>query len=1761
MAANSSASDSRHQLPVTPPIQISKDVQGSDNPLPLSPQWLLPKPGESKPGIGTGEGHFSQHPAYGDRSEIKKSSGTGEEMNEIHKKKDVFRPSLLDMETGRRDRWRDEERDTNSLVRKDRWRDGDKEHGDNRRMDRWTENSSSRHFGEARRTPSDRWTDSGNRDTNYDQRRESKWNTRWGPDDKETDGLREKWSDSSKDSDMHHDKGLSHVSGHGKDEKEGENYRPWRSNLLQSRGRGDPTHHQNLTPNKQVPAFSYSRGRGEGTPPVFSAGRGKLISGGNSINSVSTHSQSLAILSDRVESNHGEYLPLRYSRTKLLDVYRMTDMRSYKKLIEGLAQVPSLTQEEPLEPLAFYAPNPDESAVLKGIDKGDIVSSGAPQISKDGSVGRNSVDFTPSRRTKHDSREDLSLAVDDSKDENSDNLKGGYANYSDGSSLDRQTHNYVSNTKMETIQDQKSHTDNKFRTEASKEDSTPYRRPEVPINREASMQENNSVQSGTPWRTSSLGESSYVGSYGQRDIPSDIRAKSPDMAWSQLQKDTTKQWEGDMAKSLYSRDEAKWQTSEDPVIKRQSSIVMDREQESRKISQPTPEELVLYYKDPQGEIQGPFRGIDIIGWFEAGYFGIDLLVRLAGASNDSPFSLLGDVMPHLRAKARPPPGFNVPKHNETDALNRPNYSGFDVMRNETRHKESSAMEAENRFLESLMAGNMSNIPQGFQGYVGNNPSGGPPSGLDISNDPYLLVKRMSLERQRSLPNPYSFWPGRDAAPMVSQSDIVSDSQTPHAKLLSSVTDNSRQPPHSQSAELMSILQGLSDRSASSINGGVSGWPNFSAQSGLDPIQNKPDFHHTQNFPPQSAFGIQNQRLQTQSPTSLVNLLGQTIDNPAAGLSTPEKVISSSLSQDPQVLNMLQQHQYLLQAQSQAPVPAQQLLLLDQLLLFKQQQKQEEQQQLLRQQQLLSQVLSEHHSHQLFNEQSYAPSQAAIPADPSRLQSSQELLQGGLQIPVPKMRDERMKDLLNLPPQVTQDLGHSSGSDFVQFPHQVFNHQKSWTATRPEQIDDIHLKDKLAAPIEGESFPSLDVMNKSLCESSLLEKPVFSSDGHAPLSDEKASEDIHRADETIKDATEDSLPSEFCELPFVPPTGICESIASMPEHSNDVKAQPDVALDALQVESKKSIDGLSMVTEVKSVEVREGKKGSEKKSRKQKSGKSQSSDQSKGVTKISSLQQSKQSETGGLIGERKSETNNNAGETHYVTSTQKKRESDSVAVTAENPDAQHIKSSLPENISGNDVETVEIDSEFRSVASASVPNSQIEPGHRAWKPAPGFKPKSLLEIQQEEQRRAQAEMAVSEITSSVHSINLSSPWTGIVAHSDPKVSKEIRKDVVVTELNVEKPENPPETKSKKSQLHDLLAEEVLAKSIERDVEAPNSVSSFPSLQGTNVHAESVDDGNFIEAKETKKSRKKSAKAKGSGVTKVSAASSDVPVGTSPIEKGKNSRLVQQEKEVLPAIPSGPSLGDFVLWKGESANTSTGPAWSTDAKKAPKPTSLRDILKEQEKKVSSSQPPSQITTPQKSLPPQATDGGNLSRSVSASPSKAASPIQINSQSVAQSKYKGDDDLFWGPLEQSKKETKQSDFPLLSNQGSWGTKNTPVKATSGGSLSRQKSMGGRTAERTLSSSPASAQSSLKGKKDALTKHSEAMDFRDWCESECVRIIGTKGIFYYFLVCHKINLVVSVEVEDQRIMLSSVVAASNSASFLLLGFLPIKNCKYKDG
>ncbi|KAE8679873.1 hypothetical protein F3Y22_tig00111393pilonHSYRG00039 [Hibiscus syriacus] len=1450
--AHTSASDSRRHLTVNPPLPISKDVQGSDNPIPLSPQWLLSKPGESKPGIGTMENHPAPYTAHRGRSEFMKPLGNDEGIHDTPKK-NVFRPSLLDMETGRRDRWRDEERDTHSSVRKDHWRDGDKELGDSRRMDRWADNLPSKQFGEARRASIERWTDSGNRDLNYDQKHDRKWNTRWGPDDKNKERPRDKLVDFGSDGDMPLNKGLSHLSSHGKDVKEGDHYRPWRSTTSQSRGRGEASHHQTLTPSKQAPTFSYSRGRGESHhPSTFSAGHGRGSSGGNSGASIPSHHQTLGIISDKGDIDHGEPSHLRYSRKKLLDLYMRTDMRVFQKLVEELVSVPSLTHNEPLEPLALCAPNPDEMLVLKGIDKGDITSSGAPQMSKDGPVGRNATEFTHSRPNKIGSREDLPTAVDDSKEERSD----------------------IPNSSYSQLEKHKGYPDPKFKFEAM-ENRCPFRRDEeVPIDRESSIQVTHSVNPGTMWRASSFGEQSPAVKQDRKEIPNDIGSRTPDMSWSQPRNNIIDQWESSVMNSSHSRGEANWQSSEDPILKRQPSGVLDREHESRKLL--APEDLILHYKDPQGEIQGPFSGIDIIGWYEAGYFGIDLEVRLASAPKDSPFSLLGDVMPHLRSKARPPPGFGVPKQGElSDFSSRPNFSilgkdhtgasDIDRIGNEPR----PATEAENRFLESLMSGGLSNPSQGLQGYLPNNPSSIPASGIENGSDLYLLGKRMALERQRSLPKPYPYWPGIDASSLASKPDIISESPAAQAKLLTSLTDNTLPPPQSQAADLMSILQGLPDRSAPAVNNSVEGWSNFPAQGALDPLQVKMGLHHAQNFPTQAPLGIQQQRPQTPTAPSLTNLLGQTMDNPP-GILKPENLISPTLSQDSQLLNMLQQQYLMMQLQPQTPVQqTQQILLLEKIMLLKQQQRLEEQQKLLRQQQLLSQVLQEHQSQQHFGEPAYGHLQNTIPIgnssmDPSQVQpSSQEILQIGSQIP--GTQDEHAFNLMNMPPQVSRDTSYavSSGSPSVLLPNEMLStisFEKSLGTNAPELVNGI--RQSLPVTTTIEKSPSLEA-NTSSQEASLVKEPLLASDCHA-VTVEQPQDYAQKIDEIV---------------PAVPLVN--DASCGNLEHHETATArtrktdtpnedvQPTAAIDELQVQREKNNNQPSVVREVKDAEAHEVRKTSEKKSRKQKASKTQTSDLAKGLSNASSSVQIKPPETEApVVGQ-----TNSTGHNIDVMSPGKAEENKSGISPIDSPDA---KSSSAAKIVVVDDETKEQKGESRLSGSFPVLEPIAQPAESAWKPAPGFKPNSLLEIQQEEQRKAQMEMAVSEVTS-VNYLNLSTQWAGAVSSLEPNVSRENQRDADLAVSAVVKPEsslNPTSKKSQKSTLHDLLAEEVLAKSRERDADVPGTIcTSSDNVATTNV--EPIDDDNFIEAKETRKSRRKSAKAKGTG------AKASVPVNTADV----------------------------------------------------------------------------------------------------------------------------------------------------------------------------------------------------------------------------------------------------------------------------------------
>lgn len=889
----------------------------------------------------------------------------------------------------------------------------------------------------------------------------------------------------------------------------------------------------------------------------------------------------------------------------------------------------------------------------------------------------------------------------------------------------------------------------------------------------------------------------------------------------------------------------------------------------------------------------------------------------------------------------------------------------------------------------------------MRGYISNNNSAVPPLGHEISDNMYLLAKKMTLERQRSLPNHHPFWAGRDVTPSIPKSDIIQDSPLPHPRLISSIADNSCPPQPSQNVDLMSILQGMPERTIAGVNNGVGSWSNFPVQGGLDPLQDKLDMHHGQNYPPHAAYGMQQQRIQPQNSPPLPNVLGQMLEN-TSSMFNPEKLLSSGLSQDPQLLGLLQQ-QYLLQLHSQGQSSSQQALL-EKLLLLKQQQKQEEQQLLLRQQQLLlAQALSENKPQQRFAESSYGQLQAAglsgnTPLDHPRFHPSHNQFPISSQMQVANLQDERVSNLI-LPQSVSQSVGEDSS---LPLPHQMFGfsgQQRIWDHSQSECVDSVEQKTSLVESALANSSGQLEMANKYSLEQSV------------------------QSNEPIMDTTAEATPS------YQPGGPLEKSVANSPTASrnilNEIVTPVKVQYSDIssaggfvepQSEAEQFNDESSVVKEVKNVEAREVKKSSDKKSKKQKASKVQSSDIVKGVTKTKDLKLSEVDSTN--ITATKSDRQP-LPEDLLVPSKQEERQGKNEKLSVGAVETQQgAQSSLVTSVELNDGQTLDSKDETGQVGSTQFDSTQAHTTQRAWKHAPGFKPKSLLEIQQEEQRRAKEE--IPDISAPLSSLSVSTPWVGVVANSDVKAIRGLKQDISSSNLNVTKSDNTDNLKNKKSQLHDLLESNAVPKSSEREVYIPDALSNSNQV-------DSLDD-NFIEAKETKKNRKKAAKSKGSSAkVSVPVTVSDVTVMSSPVEKSKSSHPVQPEKDILPAIPSGPSLRDFVVWKGgESASSSPAPpAWSTDSGKIQKPTSLRDILKEQEKKGSSAQIP--VPAPQKSGSGQPQRGSGSSWSVSASsPAKASSPSQINSQ-VSLSKHKGDDDLFWGPLDQQTKQEKKLYVPL--------------------------------------------------------------------------------------------------------------------------------------
>ncbi|ONM51259.1 GYF domain-containing protein [Zea mays] len=400
-----------------------------------------------------------------------------------------------------------------------------------------------------------------------------------------------------------------------------------------------------------------------------------------------------------------------------------------------------------------------------------------------------------------------------------------------------------------------------------------------------------------------------------------------------------------------------------------------------------------------------------------------------------------------------------------------------------------------------------------------------------------------------------------------------------------------------------------------------------------------------------------------------------------------------------------------------------------------------------------------------------------------------------------------------------------------------------------------------------------------------------------------------------------------------------------------------------------------------------------------------------------------------------------------------------------------------------------ESQFSSLSSD--PHSMAS--QRAWKqPTQGLRPKSLLEIQAEEQLRAQKGLTTetAKPAASVPSIS----WSGMSISSEQHYGG--------SNISLGSMESAVE-RNKRSQLHDLLAEEVLARSSIADNENNANDAFFSPLSPAAVQADApaLDDNDFIEAKD-KKNKKRSAKTKASTVKAPSpVVSFDPPAISMPSEKGKSAKQAQQELEILPAPPSGPSFGDFVLWKSDQTSSVPAPAWSNDSAKVQKPLSLRDIQREQERRTASIQQQAPSPTPAKVAPNQRSHVNASSWQASGPPpSQAVAPVQMSSNAPSHSRSSAEDDLFWGPSEHSKQDTKQSEFPSLLSQ----SRSSMMKDHS--ALNRQKSQAGRLPV----PSAATANQSGKGKAEATNKQTEAMDFRDWLDSEWAKLTGTNDVSF---------------------------------------------------
>ncbi|CAN0929190.1 Protein ESSENTIAL FOR POTEXVIRUS ACCUMULATION 1 [Linum grandiflorum] len=480
----------------------SKDQLAADSTIPLSPQWLYAKPSDAKMDVRSPTA-VSQAAVDPGQKDTWRLDGTED-------RKD-WRRIANENESNRR--WREEERETGLLGARRERRKVD------RRVDAVREGTDNKPVAS-----SERWNDGGNRNAATETRRDNKWSSRWGPEDKDKDSRIEKKTDLEKEkNDTNNDNQASIGNNRIAPERESDSRDKWRPRHRMEVHSSGPSSY------RAAPGFGPERGRVEGSNTGFAVGRGRSSAAGRGV-SIGAIPPTPSYISEtfigKPAMSIGTFC---YPRGKLLDIYRRQKLDlSFGNMPEKMEESPPFTQVSCTGPLALVTPDADEESVLTDILVGKITSSG--------------VAYNASKK-------------------------------------------------------------------------------EILNENSSGLDKDNSGQEVEGRRVTDV-----VRSVGVNGIETDSRVDQHDQFVQEIEANLP-----DDPSSLFIIPSFEKNTASNG---KESGI--------------PPEDLYFCYIDPEGNTQGPFLGADIVMWFEEGYFGTDLPVRLADAPEGTPFKHLGDVIPQLK---------------------------------------------------------------------------------------------------------------------------------------------------------------------------------------------------------------------------------------------------------------------------------------------------------------------------------------------------------------------------------------------------------------------------------------------------------------------------------------------------------------------------------------------------------------------------------------------------------------------------------------------------------------------------------------------------------------------------------------------------------------------------------------------------------------------------------------------------------------------------------------------------------------------------------------------------------------------------------------------------------------------------------------------------------------------------------------------------------------------------------------------------------